>query len=128
MKKVCKLILIMLLFSSCFVGEETFPDQDVWEYALPSEVGMSDNLLLNLDTITSLGTFEPIRSMIIIKDDKLVFENYYVDDDRNTGRSLLRSSPILTILAVGIAFDEGWIPRLDIPIQSFLGDEYDDIF
>ena len=128
MKKVINLIVIALLFSSCFVGEETPPDQDIWEYALPSEVGMSDDLLINLDTITSFGTFEPIRSMIIIKDDKLVFENYYVGDDRNSGRSLLRSSPIITILAIGIAFDEGWIPRLDIPIQSVLGEEYDDIF
>lgn len=128
MKKICNLVVIVLLFSSCFIGEETPPDQDVWEYALPSEVGMSDNLLLNLDSIISFGTFEPIRSMIIIKDDQLVFENYYLGDDRNTARSLLRSSPILTILAVGIAFDEGLIPRLDMPIQDFLGDEYDEIF
>ena len=29
---------------------------------------------------------------------------------------------------MGIAFDEGWIPRLDIPIQTILGDAYEDIF
>ncbi len=128
MKKICSLVAIVLLFSSCFVGEETAPDQDIWEYALPSEVGMSDVSLLNLDTITSFGSFEPVRSMIIVKDDKLVFENYYVGDDRSTVRSLLRTSPIIMVLAVGIAFDEGWIPRLDIPIQTILGDEYDDVF
>ncbi len=128
MKKICNLIVIALLFSSCFVGEETPPDQEVWNYALPSEVGMSDALLLNLDTITSFGTFDPVRSMIIIKDDQLVFENYYAGDDRNTVRSLLRSSPIITILAIGIVFDEGLLPRLDIPIQSVLDTEYDDIF
>lgn len=128
MKKIYSLIAISLLFSGCFVGEETPPDQDVWDYALPSEVGMSDELLLNLDTITSFGTFEPVRSMIIIKDDKLVFENYYTGDVRGTERSLLRSSPIIMILAVGIAFDEGLIPRLDIPIQTVLGEEYDDVF
>lgn len=128
MKKICSLIALTLLFSSCFIGEETPPDQDVWEYALPSEVGMNDGALLNLDTITSFGTFEPVRSMIIVKDDKLVFENYYVGDDRYNARSLLRTSPIITILAIGIVFDEGLLPRLDIPIQSVLDTEYDDIF
>ena len=128
MKRICSLLTVMLLSGSCFVGEETPSDQEVWEYALPSEVGMSDEWLLNLDTITYFGNFDPVRSMIIIKDDKLVFENYYVGDDRSTIRSLLRSTPMLVILAVGIAFDEGWIPRLDIPVQSVLGNEYDDIF
>ena len=55
MKKIINLIVIALLLSSCFVGEETAPDQNIWEYALPSEVGMNDDLLINLDTILGLS-------------------------------------------------------------------------
>lgn len=128
MKKACSLLIVTLLLSSCFIGEETLPDQDVWDYAQPSDVGMSDEWLLNVDTVTGFGTFEPVRSMIIIKDDQLVFENYYLGDDRNSMRSILRSSPIIVVLAAGIAFDEGLIPRLDLPIQSLLGEDFDDIF
>lgn len=128
MRKVISGLTILFMATGCFVGEETPPDQEIWAYALPSEVGMSDEWLLNLDTITAFGTFDPVRSMIIIKDDQLVFENYYGLGDRSTTSNLVRSSPIIAILAMGIAFDEGWIPRLDIPIQTILGDAYEDIF
>lgn len=128
MKKVISISIILITLTGCFVGDETPPDPSVWEYALPSEVGMSDAALLNLDTVTAFGTFDPIRSMIIIKDDKLIFENYYGGDDRSSIRSLVRSSPIIAILAVGIAFDEGWIPNLSTPIEALLGGNYTNAF
>jgi len=119
-----KVLICSLLFYSCFVGEELPPDQDTWEYGQPSEVGFVDSLLLDLNAAVGIGSFDPVRSMIIIKDDKLVSENYYFGDDRSTMRNIGRSSPLLAILALGIAIDEGFVQNLDDQIHDLLPIQY----
>ncbi len=116
-------LLSTIALTACFVGEDLPPDQDVWGYDLPSNTGLIDSSLLNLDVAIKVGSFDPIRAAIIIKDENIVFENYYDDGDRGTLRNLGRTSPIVTVLALGIAIEEGLLFDLDqhifelVPIQ-----------
>ncbi len=115
---------LLLIVGGCFIGEELPADQDVWNYRLPSEVGMVDTVLLNLDGAIIGGNFDPVRSMIIVKDDNIVFENYYNGDTRSTLHNLGRSTPLITVLALGIALNEGIIADIDEEIHDLLPVQY----
>ena len=66
----------ILILSSCFIGEEAPPDQEYWEYDLPSNHNLLDTAMLSLNDAIKFAQFEPVRSMAILKNDKLIFENY----------------------------------------------------
>ncbi len=114
-----KFIIILLIASSCFVGEELPPDQQIWEYASPSETGLSENILLSIDSALNFNIFEAINGLIIIKNNKLVFENYYNFNTRHTTFPLIRGSMVFTVAAIGIATEEGLLELSD-PIVDYL--------
>ncbi|MEM9324945.1 MAG: serine hydrolase [Bacteroidota bacterium] len=128
MKLLKYLIILVVLPTGCFTGEELEPDQEIWEYAFPDDAGMSNDLLLEVNSGITAGSFQTVRSMIIIKDDKLIFENYYNGDTRGTIRPIGRSSPMVTVLALGIAIEEGLIGGVNVLIRDVLPIQYDDIF
>ena len=117
-------IIILIFASACFIGEELPPDQSPWSYDSPSNVGLSEQSLLDLDDAINVGSFDPVRSMLIIKDEQLVFENYYGADSRQTIRNIGRTTPLITILALGILHTEGTIPDLDERISVLIPENY----
>lgn len=112
-------LFISLLFSSCYIGEELPPDQTTWEYDLPENVNLDQFSLGELDIRIRGLEFEQVGGLIIIKDDKLVYENYYLDNDRSTLNSLNGVSMAITIAAIGIA-EENRLFSLDDKIQDYL--------
>ena len=135
-----KSIFCVLFLSSCYVGQELEPDQDIWEYAQPNEVGLSREALLGLNDRIKLNEFLEVNGLIIIKDDKLVFENYYtryLDDFQQVFRetdlnrrseaiSLSSAGMIFTLAAVGVA-DDKRIISIEDPIMDYLP-EYEQVF
>lgn len=117
--KSLKIVFIAFLFSSCYVGEELPPDQQIWEYDQPHNVGLFDETLFFVDSAIKALQFQNIESLIIIKDDKLVFENYYGVQNRSTAINLDRASITITVAAIGIAMDQGLLNITD-PIHSYL--------
>ena len=128
MKGLRNIIILSLALTGCFTGDDIAPDQDGLDYALPSDVGMGDDQLLQINSGIESGSFQTVRSMVIIKDDKLIFENYYGGDNRQTIRSIRRSSPIVVVLALGIAIEEGLLGGVNTFIDDVLPIQYDDIF
>ncbi|WP_370089472.1 serine hydrolase domain-containing protein [Ekhidna sp.] len=133
-------IACILLLSSCYVGQELAPDQDVWEYAQPNEVGLSSEILLDLNNRIKLNEFQEINGLIIIKNDRLVFENYYeryLDsfeqvfrktdlNRRNEVMNLSSAGMTFTLAAVGVA-DDKRIISIEDPIMDYLPG-YEQIF
>ncbi|MEQ8472263.1 MAG: serine hydrolase [Marinoscillum sp.] len=120
-------ILSIFLFSGCYVGEELPPDQNVWEYGLPREFSMSETDLFSIDTRLSNRENGQINSLIIIKDDHLVFENYYNGYKRPTIQKIDRATNAVTTLVLGLLIEDGLIPNIDVAIKDYLPD-YQDIF
>ena len=112
-------IIILFIATSCYLGEELPPDQQVWEYEDPSAVGLSEDQLLTLDSIIKLNIFQRITGVMIFKDDKMVFENYYDSTSRDAIIALDKASITITMAAIGIAMDQGLI-TLDDPIHVHL--------
>jgi len=75
MKKLFILSVLALLTISC--REENPAPSSFLEYNSPYYQSMDGALLKQLDEHLDLGLFGDIHSLIIIKDDQIVFENYY---------------------------------------------------
>lgn len=121
------LILLLWTTTSCYLSEELPEDQQVWLYDQPQSVGLNEGALLSLDADIKDGLFEEIRGMIIIKDGKLVFENYYNTGSRHELRPIGRGTFSIMALATGLLIDDGLIASVDDPIHSYLP-EYASIF
>lgn len=125
MKKV--LFIWTLALSSCYLSEELPPDQDVWDYGLPSENGLNDSLLLQLNAAITRTQYGNINGLIITRGNQLVFENYYNDFFRSRTKNIGRGTLAVTTLLLGFFLEEGFITSLDAPIHDYLP-EYQSIF
>ncbi|MEQ9406044.1 MAG: serine hydrolase [Cyclobacteriaceae bacterium] len=112
-------LFLFSIMSSCYTGDEVPPDQTTWEYDEPGSNGLSEDNLLELNERISLNQFQFINGLIIIKNNKLVFENYYNNYGRHSVIALDRASVVFTVAALGIALDEGLL-SLTSPIYEFL--------
>lgn len=91
--------------------------------ATPEEVGIPSSCIKNL--IVTLDEKEiPMHSLLIMRDDKLVFEKYYEPYKRDTLHRMFSISKSFTALAVSVLADEGRI-SFDDPITKFFP-EYTD--
>lgn len=124
--KASPIIPIFFLWS-CLLGTEKPDDQDVWIYSLPEEVGLSDSLLLVLDENIKDEVYSNINSLIVIKEDQLVFENYYDLSFRSRLRSIGEASWPVLITALDLMQRDGFIDGIQQPIVDFLP-EYTDLF
>ncbi len=121
-----KIILLTLATASCYIGEDLPPDQQIWGYDRPNNVGLSEDQLLSLDSLIKFEGFERITGLMVIKDEKMVFENYYDSMSRHTNLDLGEATISITIAALGIAIDQGLV-ELDDPIHQYLP-SYQDAF
>ncbi|MEP4532611.1 MAG: serine hydrolase [Cyclobacteriaceae bacterium] len=117
----------LLTIASCYPNEELPDDQKVWEYGKPADVGMSNEMLFDLHQRIAEGDFEDIKSLTIIKQDKIVFENYYDNSFRTAIRPTGLVSQIVTIAALGQVVADGYIKSLDDPILLYMP-KYSNIF
>ncbi|MEQ9426354.1 MAG: serine hydrolase domain-containing protein [Cyclobacteriaceae bacterium] len=118
-------ILLALVFTiSCdFQDDATIP-KSPWEYALPSEVGVDEGHLNVINNRIKDGVYGQLTSLIIIKDDKLIFENYYNNANRHSRLPMLGTTVSISSILTGIALDEGIILDLDSLIINKLPDHF----
>lgn len=121
-----KILLIsfgcLLTLASCFYSDDIPEDQQTWEYDQPSNQQMSDDALLQLDLDIKDGFYESTNSLIIIKNDKLVFENYYDNGDRTKTYNVGQVAMGWTSAFFGKVLNEELNGNLDIPISNILTD------
>jgi CubicO group peptidase (beta-lactamase class C family) len=101
---------------------------DGWSTASLSEVGMDIKPINELLSLLSKPNNYDINGLLVVKDGKLVFENYYPGDellftdelsftrkvfDRDTKHCLASSTKSITSILFGIAVDQGKITNID---------------
>lgn len=113
---------------------------DGWQTASLSEVGLNEDLLIELTDRISAGFFDHIHSVVIIKDDKLVFEEYWtgndfgylrpdylgtsIDYDMNTRQNTHSATKSVVSALVGIAINKGFIQSENDIIFDYLDSSY----
>jgi len=147
------LILLLFIYYSCISCTEnqvtepagsyqySAPQQlnDGWETASLQSVGMNPIHLINLmNRLNQIGEHK-IHSLLIIKNDKLVFEEYFPGDkfnlaqytgekgfDINDTHNLCSATKSFTSALIGIAMDKGFIQSVDEKVFDFFP-EYADL-
>jgi CubicO group peptidase (beta-lactamase class C family) len=115
-------VIWVFVLSSCYLSEEVPPDQKTWPYDFPSNQNINQSQLYGVNTRIIAGDYENIRSVMIIKNDHLVYENHFQNGERNQLREIDRMTLIFSQLAVGLALDDGYIDSISTPIHLFLPD------
>lgn len=115
---------------------------DGWETDSLASVNMDVEPLTRMMDRIRAGSYEEVHSVVIIKDGKLVFEEYFpghdtgysnpdflgdwVDFDRDTRHNTHSATKSFASSLVGIALDQGLIPDVDQTVFSYF-DEYSSV-
>lgn len=151
MKQLLYLMTILLLLSSC---DSVSPDKDElntqipipevtndgWEVASLKSVGMDEEKYIQLINRLKQNNEHRIHSIIVVKDQKLVFEKYYPGKKFNLGQYtgetgydmndlhvLCSATKSVTSALLGIAIDKGYINSVEQKVVDFFP-EYMDLF
>jgi len=139
-------IFLSLIIQNCCINEPNnhleykipLETNDGWETASLESVGLDEILLIDLlDDLNSIENHN-WHSLLIIKDGKLVFEEYFPGEkfelaqytgetgfDMNDKHTLASATKSIASALVGIAIDKGFIESVNQPIFDFYLQYYD---
>ena len=127
-------LLLSFNLSSCSTnfGDPDYkyriPEQtsDGWETDSLSSVGMSQDLIVEMINEIQRETYENINSILIIKDGKLVLEEYFNSYNRDLKHRCYSVTKTISSLLIGIAIEKKLIKGVNENITTFFP-EYEDI-
>ena len=80
---------------------------------------VKQNNFRRLDSLIVSGKFGKINSLIIVKNDSLLFEKYYNGFTRDSLQNLYSVTKSVTSLLFGVAAKQFLLPDLETPIYKF---------
>jgi CubicO group peptidase (beta-lactamase class C family) len=89
-----------------------------WPTGKPADVGLSESLLNAAADNVALSA--EVRSLLVARHGKLVYERYYNGSDAAEARTIASAGKSILSVATGIAIDEGLL-SLDTRIDEYLG-------
>jgi len=120
---IAYLIIIVFLFSCSEKGHYTYrvPEKtdDGWATAELNETGVDSKRISDLIREVLKQNFKNIDSVLLVKDRRLILEEYFNDYGREDLHELHSVSKSITSLLVGIAIDKGMIPNLGTKVYGF---------
>jgi CubicO group peptidase (beta-lactamase class C family) len=103
------------------------PDEEV-SYnipeAEPEDMGFNPEKFREVDSRAAL--MDRLHSLLVIKNDTLVFENYYNNFSEGQASNLKSSSKSILNLLIGIAIEEGFIESIDKTLYDYVPEIYND--
>jgi len=110
------------------INGPTIPEQldDGWAIATPGEVGISDQILEAIHAdLVSEDRYYNAKSLLVVKDAKLVFETYCRDPrDRDRYGHVQSVAKSVTSLVFGVLQSRGVIDSLEQTLYSILPDAF----
>ncbi len=83
---------------------------------------LKDSINALTDTISKFKQRD-FRGLIVIKDNKIVLENYYNTFWRNHIHDIRSAGKSITALLLGVAIKDGWVKNLEQDVYSFFSKE-----
>jgi CubicO group peptidase (beta-lactamase class C family) len=109
---------------------------DSWEIADPSAVNLDSESIKKLLDLVKSGQYKNIHSMLIVKNGKLVVEEYFPGSEEDgqermygplTRHGIHSATKSINGLLFGIALEQRLIPDVEVKISSYFPD-YADVF
>ena len=114
--------LFVLFPQGCKWNDEIRPDDSPWGYEQPQQLGFDQSMLLELDSLFAQGRFGSVGSMLVLKDNELVFENYYGFTSRDSLQRIGSMGNALVSILLGAAVEDGYIGSIEDSIYTYLTD------
>lgn len=114
------IFMVLVLFLSC--DKEHPSPQAFLEYDQPYYESINANKLLELDEEIKKGTFGDIHSLLILRNDKIVFENYYSNYRKSDLHPIGSSTQSIISTLVGIVTTEDSLFNTRAKIVDFMPD------
>jgi len=92
---------------------------DDWEISSLKDEGINPGKIKELMLDILNGNIQDIHSVLIVKNGKLVLEEYFHGYDRNKTHSMMSVSKSITSILIGIGKDQKKIPDMDRKIYEF---------
>ena len=123
------LLLFVLFFTACaqvprvnrhglpqreYVYQQPEAAEDGWETSLLTDEGVEQVKLHEMMLEILAGDSRYVHSILLIKNGKLVFEEYFFGYSRDTKHFLASISKSVTSLAIGLTIDKGSVPDVDM--------------
>jgi len=90
-----------------------------WKTGNIADFGLDSTRIQQFSEQVLEEKYPNLHSMLIIKDDVLVYEEYFYGHDRDDAHHIYSNGKGLTSLSIGIAIEEGLIGSLDTPIYKY---------
>lgn len=102
---------------------------DGWELSTPESEGIDPVGLEGVyKKIYNEELYPNIRSLLVVRNGKLVSEYYFRDPyDMDRLHAVMSVTKSITSLVTGIAMDKGFISSLDDPLYMFIPEYFDDV-
>jgi CubicO group peptidase (beta-lactamase class C family) len=112
-----------------FAYSYTPPEQsgDGWDVADASDAGLDTRYIDSLIRRILAGDFPNLHSVLLIKDGKLLVEEYFYSFHRNKTHQIASVSKVIPAAAIGIALERGLIHDIHTPLSHFFP-EYNNLF
>jgi len=93
---------------------------DGWEPSTLETEGVDPKKINELIENILKGDIKNIHSILLVKNGKLIFEEYFYGYNRDTKHIMYSASKSITSILVGIAMDQKMIPNVDQKAYAFL--------
>lgn len=117
--KYC-ILSLSFLFAALVQAQTYFPpiDGDEWETTDPIELNWCQE---NIDTLLSYLQVKDTRGFIILKDGRIVLENYFDDHEESSLWYWASAAKTITATLTGKALEDGLL-SLDDPVSNYIGE------
>ena len=97
------------------------PDRldDGWEVALAHSVGADTALLDSMIDDVRAGDWTGIHSVLVVKDGRLVLEEYFGSNDRDTFHEIRSATKSIGSILVGIGIERGILNSVEAPVHPY---------
>jgi CubicO group peptidase (beta-lactamase class C family) len=132
MKGLSLFIAAIVLIYSCNQEQKAGPNEDGITMGSMADAGIDSTIINKIDTAITNGTYPNIHSLLIARNNKLVYEKYWAGNDNEWGTDLgvrnftkdslhdIRSiSKSIVSACIGIAIQQGKIKTVDQKVFDF---------
>jgi len=119
-----KVLLILTIISAlCVLNIQAQTKQDGWATATIESAKLSAARLQAMEKAIRADEFKKITSVLIARNEKLVYESYFGGSDASAFRNTRSAGKTITGMLIGIAIDKKLLAGVDAPVMRFFPDK-----